>query len=231
MFPTKSPELLHLGNFCVPQTPLAWQRVLQDVGRTSPASRKTTGHCPQFPPNLGIVPGSSNGLGVAPGHWGLPLGSRSPSAASTARRRALAPASAPSAPADAASSLAVSSPPPPCPGWASGPHRPRSRLGWPALASGGRRRDRRGTREPAAGLPLGGRTRWRQAPRNRHRFSLIFVKILIVGIAPRRPRSGAGKALGRRDAEERRTALARRLQPAGPGLGRRARSAERGRGD
>lgn len=81
---------LDLGNVCIHQTPLAWQRVRQDVGRTSPASRKTTGHCPQFPPNLGIVPGSSNGLGVAPGHWRLPPGSRSPSAASTARRRALA---------------------------------------------------------------------------------------------------------------------------------------------
>lgn len=54
----------------------------QDVGSAAPSSRKTTGHCPQFPPNLGIVPGSSNGLGIAPGHWGLPLGSRSPSAAS-----------------------------------------------------------------------------------------------------------------------------------------------------
>lgn len=60
----------------------------QDVGSAAPSSRKTTGHCPQFPPNLGIVPGSSNGLGVAPGHWGLPSGSRSPSAASTAFHRA-----------------------------------------------------------------------------------------------------------------------------------------------
>lgn len=63
-----------------PHTHSIGQCVRQDVGRASPASRRTTGHCPQFPPNLGIVPGSSNGLGVAPGHWGLPPGSRSPSA-------------------------------------------------------------------------------------------------------------------------------------------------------
>lgn len=69
--PRKVPETLAFAEFLRPQAHLARLRVRQDVGRPSPASRKTTGHCPQFPPNLGIVPGSSNGLGVAPGHWGL----------------------------------------------------------------------------------------------------------------------------------------------------------------
>jgi hypothetical protein len=78
------------GNFYVCPKHSGQPSYRSDVSSASPASRETTGHCPQFPPNLGIVPGSSNGLGVAPGHWGLPPGSRSPSAASTALHRELA---------------------------------------------------------------------------------------------------------------------------------------------
>lgn len=110
--PTVSQRQLRFWkSVCAPNT----HRTLrggQDVGSAAPVSRKTTGHCPQFPPNLGIVPGSSNELGVAPGHWGLPLGSRSPSATSTSAAptsAALPPFSDPPAPADPTFGLAVSS--------------------------------------------------------------------------------------------------------------------------
>lgn len=108
--PTVSQRQLRFWkSVCAPNT----HRTLrggQDVGSAAPVSRKTTGHSPQFPPNLGIVPGSSNGLGVAPGHWGLPLGSRSPST-SAAPTSALPPFSSDlPAPADPTFGLAVSSP-------------------------------------------------------------------------------------------------------------------------
>lgn len=196
-------------------------------GRTSPASRKTTGHCPQFPPNLGIVPGSSNGLGVAPGHWGLPPGSRSPSAASTACRRELAPVSAPSAPANTSSSLAVSSPLPPRSGPAPGPHPPPSCRGWrsPRAAAGAGARLGRPPGKPARGagaryrLAAGRPRSLRLGAPKPAPLLFAFCKDRNCGknalAAPKLGGQGAGSEGRRGEAHPGSRGAARRLQPAG----------------
>jgi hypothetical protein len=200
---------------CAPNT--HWTlRGGQDVGSVAPVSRKTTGHCPQFPPNLGIVPGSSNGLGVAPVHWGLPLGSRSPSAASTSAAptsSALPPFSSdPPAPADPTFGLVVSSPwrAPSCPSSSTAGHRlPRS------LSSGLLRSS------AGAGcwlLPRRQRSFGLGAPK-RAPLCVHSANNAVVGKAPGRPGSGKGRALGRLGASN----------PTGRGLGEA--SVERGRGD
>lgn len=184
----------------------------QDVGSAAPVSRKTTGHCPQFPPNLGIVLGSSNGLGVAPVHWGLPLGSRSPST-SAALTSALPPFSSdPPAPADPTFGLAVSSPwrAPSCSSSSAAEHR------LPHSLSSGLPRSSAGAscwllpRRPRS-FGLGA---LRHAPLCMH-----SANNAVVGKAPGRPGSGKGRALRRLGASN----------PTGRGLGEMSR--ERGRGD
>lgn len=134
---------------------------------------------------------------------------RTPPAAPTGRRRALDPASASCAPAHAASSLVVSSPASPSPGRASGLHPRWSCPDW--------RWPRAAVRETSAGHASPLRTcrcavALAGAGSLQTHFRLFFAKIVIVGIAPPRPRSWAGKALGRR--------MRRRgLKPSGRGLG------------
>lgn len=189
----------------------------QDVGSAAPVSRKTTGHCPHFPPNLGIVPGSSNVLGVAPGHWGLPLGSRSPSAASIAAAptsAALPPFSAadPPAPADPTFGLAVSSPwrAPSCSSSSAAGYRLPRGLSTGLLRSGA-----------GAGcwlLPRRPRSSGLVAPKHAP-LCMHSANNAVVGKAPGRPGSGEGRALGRLGASD----------PTGRGLGEAR--AERERGD
>lgn len=191
--PTVSQRQLRFWkSVCAPNT----HRTLrggQDVGSAAPVSRKTTGHCPQFPPNLGIVPGSSNGLGVAPGHWGLPLGSRSPSATSTSAAptsAALPPFSDPPAPADPTFGLAVSSRwrAPLCSSSSVAGHRlPRSLSSGLLRGSGG------------AGcwlLPRRPRSFGPGAPKHAP-LCMHSANNAVLGKAPERPGSGKGRALRR----------------------------------
>lgn len=146
-----------------------------------PACGKTTGPCPQFPPNLGPVPGTSSGLGVARGHWGLPPGSCSPSAASTARHTALT-RPRPRLLRQPAAPRTVSSPPPrrPRPAPASVPTRAAT-----AEAHAGRGDRLRAGRSAATALPQAAR------PETRATFVGPLARIPGVGKAARSPRRGA----------------------------------------
>lgn len=64
-----------------------------------------------------------------------------------------------------------------------------------ALVSGCRRRGRRGARDPAEDLRLGGCARSGWAPRNPRHFRLLIAKISFVGKAAGGPLSGAGRGL------------------------------------
>lgn len=229
--PTSPRSSSDLGTVsCVPQIHSARQCVRQDVGRASPASRKTTGHCPQFPPNLGIVPGSSNGLGVAPGHCGLPPGSRSPSARPPpAAERSLSVSRLPAR---------LGTQPPglqPC-GELPVASRVPARLPNPlaavplglALASGDCRGHGSGAREPAAGQPVGRAAR----PETRAAFVCSLQRSQPWGKRLGGPQAGqAGRWEGgtRGRGAPRWGGAARRLQP--PGGGSREARAERGRSD
>lgn len=123
------PEPLGSEKFLCPRTHLARQHILQDVVELLPRPGKRLGIAPSFPQIWALSPGLPTGWALPPDIGDCPRGLAHLQLRPQPAAESSLLFSAPSTPADTSSNLAVSSPPPPRPGRAPGPHPPPSRRG------------------------------------------------------------------------------------------------------
>lgn len=186
--PTKAPELPGFGRFlsAFPQHTWPCSVSARTWAVLLPRPGKRLGIAPSFPQIWALSPGLPTDWALPPDIGDCPRGLAHLQQRPPPPQSARFAASAPSAPADAASSLqpcgelpAASAAP------ARLPSRPATVPPGPPLA--GR------AQEPAEGLRLGGRACcWGHAPRNPRRFRLLFAKLTTVG-----GRGRGGPQLGR----------------------------------